>query len=46
MICTEVRAVMEQSQMPQNMSLGTNGLDPVRWLQKKSDATSLDELVH
>jgi hypothetical protein len=32
--------------MPQNMSLGTNGLDPVRSLQKKSDVTSLDELVH
>jgi hypothetical protein len=32
--CTEVRAVMKQSETPQNMSLGSNGVDRVRSLQK------------
>ena len=30
----------------QNMSLGSNGVDPVRSLQKNSDATSWQELLY
>jgi len=30
----------------QNMSLGSNGMDQVPSLRKKSDATSLHELLH
>ena len=30
----------------QNMSLGSNGVDSVRWLQKNPYVTSWDELLH
>jgi hypothetical protein len=33
MCCTEVRAVTKRSEMPQNMSLGNNGMDQVRPLR-------------
>jgi hypothetical protein len=34
LFCTEVRAVTKQSEMPQNMSLGSNGLDRMCSLRK------------
>jgi hypothetical protein len=45
-ICTEVHAVMEWSGRPQNISLGSHGVDLVSFVAKYSDATTLHELVH
>jgi hypothetical protein len=43
--CTDVCVVTKQSESPQNMSLGSNGVDRVSLLQKIS-TTSFHELVH
>ena len=45
-LCIDFRAVTKQSKMHQIMSLGSNGVDRVDSLQKKSDANSWHELLH
>jgi hypothetical protein len=43
--CYDFRVVTKQSETPQNMSFGSNGVDWVHSLRKNSDETMFSELV-